>query len=127
MAGYISLGRAMDWIRWKMYRLVVWLPSKLGHWEAEHEFKTCPAGERHCQHMHWRPDMKLLSKIPYHAECRPHVTVHDRPRCGICGHRVQQPGAPAQKQTREQPVHTWLPELRDRRVARRLYLARVML
>jgi hypothetical protein len=33
----------------------VWLLSMLGHWEWEHEFKTCPTGDRHCQHYHWRP------------------------------------------------------------------------
>lgn len=30
------------------------LLSKFGHWEWEHPFKTCPTGERHCPHMHYR-------------------------------------------------------------------------
>jgi hypothetical protein len=27
-----------------------------GHWEWEHEFKTCPTGDRHCQHYRWVRD-----------------------------------------------------------------------
>lgn len=29
--------------------------ARFGYWTWEHEFKTCPTGERHCPHMHWRP------------------------------------------------------------------------
>lgn len=38
---------------------MVWwqtLRSKIfrrGHWEWEHKFKTCPTGDRHCQHYYW--------------------------------------------------------------------------
>lgn len=36
--------------------LGTWLLSKFGHWVWEHPNKTCPSGERHCPHMHWKPD-----------------------------------------------------------------------
>jgi hypothetical protein len=35
-------------------RIWVRVLSLFGHWEWEHEFKTCPAGDRHCQHYHYR-------------------------------------------------------------------------
>jgi hypothetical protein len=31
----------------------IWLGSRLGHWTWEHDYKTCPIGNRHCAHMHW--------------------------------------------------------------------------
>lgn len=37
-----------------MRRLITRLLSLVGHWEWEHEFKTCPTGDRHCQHLHYR-------------------------------------------------------------------------
>lgn len=27
-----------------------------GHWEWLHEFKTCPASDRHCCHYRWKRD-----------------------------------------------------------------------
>lgn len=44
----------LDWVAWKLYRARVWGPSKLGHWESEHDYKECPSGERYCIHMYWR-------------------------------------------------------------------------
>jgi hypothetical protein len=45
-------------MRWKHgiqnMGLRTWLLARLGHWEYEHEFKTCPSGERHCPHGHWK-------------------------------------------------------------------------
>lgn len=38
----------------RAYRAWVWLLSRFGHWEWEHEFKTCPTCERHCPHTHYR-------------------------------------------------------------------------
>jgi hypothetical protein len=35
-------------------RLWTRLLSRVGHWEWEHDFKTCPTGDRHCQHYHWK-------------------------------------------------------------------------
>jgi hypothetical protein len=37
-----------------MRRAWVRLLSRFGHWEWEHEFKTCPSGDRHCPHCHYR-------------------------------------------------------------------------
>jgi hypothetical protein len=37
-----------------MYRRWIRFLSHFGHWEWEHEFRTCPTGERHCPHMHFR-------------------------------------------------------------------------
>lgn len=36
-------------------KLLARILSRFGHWEWEHEFKTCPTGDRHCNHYHWRP------------------------------------------------------------------------
>ena len=44
----------LDWLAWKCYRVWVWLPSRIGHWEEEHAYKACPSGERYCPHMHWK-------------------------------------------------------------------------
>jgi hypothetical protein len=43
-----------DALRWQWARFIVWIGSRFGHWEWEHEFKTCPTGDRHCSHVHWK-------------------------------------------------------------------------
>lgn len=45
--------------RYWLYHPVAWIMSKFGHWTWEHEFKTCPTGERHCPHVHYH-----LGKLP---------------------------------------------------------------
>lgn len=42
-------------LKWKIRHPVLGILSSCGHWEWEHAFKTCPSGERHCPHTHWRP------------------------------------------------------------------------
>lgn len=47
--------RIRTWLR--VNRYVPWhvrLLGMVGHWGWEHEFKTCPSGERICPHMRWR-------------------------------------------------------------------------
>jgi hypothetical protein len=41
-------------ITWRLRHPVIYALSLLGHWEWEHEFKTCPTGERHCPHIHYK-------------------------------------------------------------------------
>ena len=33
-----------------------------GHWEWLHEFKTCPSGNRHCQHYRWITDSRKIKR-----------------------------------------------------------------
>lgn len=45
----------MNWLRNNRY--VPWhvrFLSLFGYWEPEHEFRTCPTGERHCPHLHYK-------------------------------------------------------------------------
>jgi hypothetical protein len=43
-------------MRWNTPRWLVTIMSRHGHWEWEHEFLTCPTGDRHCNHYHYRSD-----------------------------------------------------------------------
>ena len=40
--------------QWRWYWREKLHLDKFGHWEWEHEFKTCPTGDRHCNHYHWK-------------------------------------------------------------------------
>lgn len=52
MGGRVKLSPLM---KWKIRHPVLGILSSLGYWDWEHEFKTCPTGERHCPHYHWHP------------------------------------------------------------------------
>jgi hypothetical protein len=34
--------------------------ASVGHWDWEHEWKTCPTGERWCPHTHYKLDIHKL-------------------------------------------------------------------
>lgn len=48
---YMTRWLDAGWWKWK---LLFDLVPVFAHWEWEHEFKTCPTGDRHCQHYHWK-------------------------------------------------------------------------
>jgi hypothetical protein len=43
---------------WNTPRWLISIMRRHGHWEWEHEFQTCPAGDRHCNcnHYHYKSD-----------------------------------------------------------------------
>lgn len=51
----ILIARIRPGLGWYLRNPVTGLLSLFGHWEYEHAFKTCPSGERHCPHAHWKP------------------------------------------------------------------------
>lgn len=46
--------RLYDAVCWHLARVQVRVLGLVGHWEWEHEFKTCPTGDRHCPHIHYK-------------------------------------------------------------------------
>jgi len=46
----------MDAGKWQWIQALRSKIFRRGHWEWEHEFKTCPTGDRHCMHYRWVRD-----------------------------------------------------------------------